>query len=270
MNRIRFVVYSLAVSLAAFSGPAYGQTLADALDQPTWTFSTNVAAGWSGQTAATHDGTDAAQSGAIADGQNSTIETTHDFPEDGYVTFFWKISSEEGWDQLSFIVDDVVHELISGEVDWQLLRFRVDGGVHTLKWVFGKDRGCCSGGADAAWVDQLEFMPATQVHSLMVKSTNPASGVSVGVSPADDNGDRDGTTPFTRTYPAGSWVVVEAPRSAGQYTRVSWDRLRLQRGDVVSGRSLRRHDGDGELPAGRKPVRTSQREWRDRTRRCGG
>ena len=105
MNRNRFAMFSLVLvlSLAGFCGAAPGQTLPDALDQPTWTFSAGGDAGWSGQTATTHDGVDAAQSGAIADGQSATLETTYDFPEDGYVTFFWKVSSEEGWDELSFI-----------------------------------------------------------------------------------------------------------------------------------------------------------------------
>ena len=147
----------------------------------------------------------------------SVLETTYNFPGDGYVTFFWKVSSEEGWDDLAFFFDGIEYERISGEVDWQLLRFRVDRGVHTLKWVYRKDRGCCSGGADAGWVDQVVFVPATQAYTLTVKSTNPASGVVVGVNRLPH-----GTTPFTRTYPVGSYILLEAPRSAGTYTRISW------------------------------------------------
>ena len=38
---------------------------------------------------------------------------------------------------------------------------------------------------------------------LTVNSTNPASGVAITVSPADNNSASNGTTAFTRTYNSG-------------------------------------------------------------------
>lgn len=57
---------------------------------------------------------------------------------------------------------------------------------------------------------------------LTVNSATPSSGVSINVSPADNNGQGDGTTSFTRTYNAGASVTLGAPLSDGSYSFVSW------------------------------------------------
>jgi len=49
---------------------------------------------------------------------------------------------------------------------------------------------------------------------LTVQSSNPASGISVAVSPDDNSGLGNGTTQFTRTYTDGSSVSLTAPASA--------------------------------------------------------
>jgi hypothetical protein len=48
---------------------------------------------WFGESAITHDGVDAAQSGAIGNNQVSTLQTIMVGP--GSVTFWWKVSSEQ-------------------------------------------------------------------------------------------------------------------------------------------------------------------------------
>jgi hypothetical protein len=62
------------------------------------------------------------------------------------------------------------------------------------------------GGADdAAEARYLE------VRTLTIESFNPASGVAVTIDVTDVNGQRDGTTPFTRAYGSGTVVQVTAP-----------------------------------------------------------
>ena len=62
--------------------------------------------------------------------------------------------------------------------------------------------------------------PATYV--LTVNSTNPATGVAITVSPADNSGAASGTTSFTRTYNSGASVTLTAPATSGGNTFSSW------------------------------------------------
>ncbi|HMD78062.1 MAG TPA: glycoside hydrolase family 44 protein [Terracidiphilus sp.] len=64
--------------------------------------------------------------------------------------------------------------------------------------------------------------PVTATYVLTVNSTNPASGVAITVSPADNNGAANGTTSFTRTYNAGTFVTLTAPAASGGNTFASW------------------------------------------------
>ncbi len=64
--------------------------------------------------------------------------------------------------------------------------------------------------------------PPPTTYVLTVNSTNPATGVAVAVSPADNNGATGGTTSFTRTYNSGSSVTLTAPATSGGNTFASW------------------------------------------------
>ena len=56
-------------------------------------------------------------------------------------------------------------------------------------------------------------------HVLTVASSNPGSGVNITVTPNDNNGLGDGTTPFTRTYNQSRDANLTAPNIAG---RIFW------------------------------------------------
>jgi hypothetical protein len=62
----------------------------------------------------------------------------------------------------------------------------------------------------------------THVYVLTVNSSNPASGLAITVSPADNNGAGNGTTAFTRTYNSGASVTLTAPATSGSNTFSSW------------------------------------------------
>ena len=64
--------------------------------------------------------------------------------------------------------------------------------------------------------------PAPTTYVLTIKSSNPASGVAIGVSPVDVNSSGSGTTTFTRTYAAGASVMLTAPATSGANTFSSW------------------------------------------------
>ena len=64
--------------------------------------------------------------------------------------------------------------------------------------------------------------PPPTTYTLTVNSTNPASGVAITVSPADNNSAANGSTSFTRTYDAGTSVTLTAPATSGSNTFGSW------------------------------------------------
>ena len=147
-----------AESQAAMLTVVQGASLAVALDTVGLTWITGGNAPWSGELVTTHDGTDAAQSMTISDNQESWMETTiANGP--GLLYFWWKVSSESGYDFLEFSVDGVVQNgRISGKVDWELRSYSIPAGNHVLRWRYSKDEGV-SDGEDRGWVDQVSFVP---------------------------------------------------------------------------------------------------------------
>lgn len=123
-------------------------SLAEAVDAPALTFTTDTYAPWFGQRCVTHDGTDAARSAG-----RGWLETTA--PGPGPFTFWWKVSSEGAYDYLRFYINGVQQAAISGEVDWEQKRFWVVTG-DTLYWVYTKDRSVTRG-QDAGWLDEFTF-----------------------------------------------------------------------------------------------------------------
>ena len=105
------------------------------------------------------DGIQSAQSGPVGDYQESSISLTVLGP--GTVSFSWKVSSETGYDFLSFNVDGTSEERISGEIDWNDQSFFIPDGEHILTWKYTKDEGF-SEGVDAAWVDKFVYIKKAQ------------------------------------------------------------------------------------------------------------
>ena len=154
--------YSVIVSNSVGSATSAGATLtvaptfdlATALDTTGITWTTNGNPPWIGQAATTHDGSDAARSGAIADSSSTTFQTTLTGP--GTITFWWKISSESGADFLRFYLNGTKQTEISGEVNWELKSFNLGSGSQTLQWTYSKN-GSGVAGQDRGWVDQVQF-----------------------------------------------------------------------------------------------------------------
>lgn len=84
----------------------------------------------------------------------SWLEVTNILASEGIVSFWWKVSSEGGYDFLRFSLNGVEQSGgISGNVDWQQRGFPVSSGTNVLRWAYTKD-GSVSAGADAGWVDE--------------------------------------------------------------------------------------------------------------------
>jgi hypothetical protein len=133
------------------------QQVADAIEQPGIVITAGGAAAWFAQTETTHDGIDAARSGAISHGQASWMQTTLTGP--GTLTYWWKVSSQPNHDFLEFLLDDSVQgEGISGSVEWQKETYSIAAGEHTVTWRYQKDDSGNTG-MDAGWLDEVNFVP---------------------------------------------------------------------------------------------------------------
>ena len=137
--------------------------LADSMNVEGWRVSTDVSAGWTSIAgAAAHDGIAAIRSGAVGDGESSSVEMTVLGP--GEIGFWWKTSSEMSrnrkYDYVSFMIDDEEQSWLGGTSAWTNEVFAVEGeGTHTLKWVYQKNSNGLTGGEDCAWLDEVTWTP---------------------------------------------------------------------------------------------------------------
>ena len=112
------------------------------MDATSLTWITGGDAPWFSQTNITHDGVDAACSGAIGDAyaigyvQSTWLETTVTAAEPSAVSFWWKVSSLPSYRALQFSINGVVQTSISGEVDWQQRNFGFGAGTNVLRWTY--------------------------------------------------------------------------------------------------------------------------------------
>lgn len=126
------------------------------LDLPQVVWGTYGPAFWFPQAGTTHDGVLAVESAQIGNSQSSTLSANVHFDGTQELTFWWKVSSEEGYDGLVFRLQDVPQNSISGEIDWVQQSAIIPAGPQSLTWTFVKD-GSVSEGSDAGWVDEVSF-----------------------------------------------------------------------------------------------------------------
>ena len=104
----------------------------------------------------------AATSGAIDHDQQSTMRLAVSTPAGGRVAFQRRVSSEQDFDFLRFIVDGVERTRWSGEVPFGEAAFDLAAGDHVLEWAYTKD-GSVSAGQDRAQVDDVVLDGAAEL-----------------------------------------------------------------------------------------------------------
>lgn len=188
---------TVTTSTLSPGAPAAGTltpAVADALDKATLGVRTGGTTNWTSDTTTSHDGTDAARSGVITHSQESWMQTA--VTGAGKLTFWWKTSCEETFDFLAVQIDGVEQARISGALDWQQKTFTLVGAnTHVIRWRYVKDANLSSG-ADAGWVDQIEWAGAVP------SATSTVSPLVLNVGPQ------------ARTYTlylneAGAWTTAE-------------------------------------------------------------
>ena len=111
------------------------------------------------------EGNYSSKSGNIDNNQESTISITLDVVEDGFISFYKKVSCEPTgsqtgnyYDYLSFSINDNEINKWAGDIDWSFESFPVNEGINNFEWKYVKDQGVVSG-EDAAWIDYIVFPP---------------------------------------------------------------------------------------------------------------
>ena len=164
-------VLSDPVSLALQAQPG----LAEALNVSAGQASSPSDSPWFGQLAESRDGA-AAQSGPIPNNSQSSCVLTLD--GEGTVGFWWKVSSEGGYDYLSLYADGVFISRISGTGgDWQYVTHTFPSlGTHTIEWRYTKDLSMVYG-SDCGWVDQVDLSGWTHTQVAAPQFSPPSNAI---------------------------------------------------------------------------------------------
>ena len=147
---------------------------------------------WITTEADSYDGIMSARSGAITHSQQSWFETTITGPAE--IRFWWKVSSENNYDFLRFLINGGVQHSISGTVNWTERTYTVAEGTHTLRWLYQKDASVNSG-SDCGWVDMLQIQPI--VFSIPTLTTTSISNITGNSAQSGGNITHNGNATVT-------------------------------------------------------------------------
>jgi hypothetical protein len=115
------------------------------------------ASGWEIDSTQRFNGYMSCRSGLIADNESSSLLFYSDNETDDFVSFWYKVSSEQGKDKFEFLIDGEVNGEWSGEIGWTYWMIQIPSGNHILEWRYSKDTRQSSG-CDVAWIDDI-YLP---------------------------------------------------------------------------------------------------------------
>lgn len=216
---------SLPASMEAVASSALGAVV----NQPDLLWMVEGAGNWQSQ-GLSRDGLGLRISG-VPDDEMGSLSTWIYGP--GQVSFWWRVSSEQSYDGLSFRIDGVDQRVLSGEEDWENVVVEIPMGWHKLGWVYFRDEAD-SGGINAGWLDQISFQGYT--------GWAQAEGLGLLGSVARD-GDGDGLSQLFEYATGGS------PSSVDQFSGPAWVDGRLEwRIKRAAGRAVTMDaEGSGDL-----------------------
>lgn len=166
----------------------------------------NSATPWTVVTQTPHSGAYCAKSGAIGNGSSTMLRVSTTATTTDSISFYYKVSSEENYDKLTFKIDGQSKGEWSGVAPWTYASFPVSEGVHTFTWTYTKDYWG-SYGSDCAYIDDISFPCGTINHPVGINEIEmDAAAFQVWPNPASDvlhvqlNGDTDNQTYSYQLY----------------------------------------------------------------------
>jgi len=138
---------------------------------------------WTISNTVKYEGSYSAMSGSISNSEQSEMYLNVNIISPGSITFYRKVSSEQGYDFLRFYIDDQMMGEWSGNLDWSQVSYPVETGPHKLRWVYEKDEASIAY-QDAAWIDYIMLPPfsETQGGPLSVYTTAVPGTICQGAS----------------------------------------------------------------------------------------
>ena len=117
---------------------------------------------WIITSANSYDGSISARSGAVSHNASSSLIMRTVYESKDSVKFYYKVSSEIGYDYLSFRLNGDEIFTSSGEVPWTNKAVAVSAGLNEMEWIYKKDQSVSSG-SDCAWIDMIDFLKTSSV-----------------------------------------------------------------------------------------------------------
>ncbi|MBO7084067.1 MAG: T9SS type A sorting domain-containing protein [Bacteroidales bacterium] len=99
-----------------------------------------------------YEGQYCVKSGTIGNSQETSLILTFEVGVADSIAFYYKVSSESGYDKMYFYIDNQEKNNWSGNVAWNRAQYFVTAGQHTFKWKYKKDTSVSSG-EDCCWID---------------------------------------------------------------------------------------------------------------------
>jgi hypothetical protein len=109
-----------------------------------------------------YDGISSAKSGAISDNGTTNLIIRTIFSKEDSVKFYYKVSSESGYDFFYFRINGTEILKKSGDIPWTKSVVAVPAGENKMEWIYKKDQSM-SGGSDCAWIDMIDFAGSNPV-----------------------------------------------------------------------------------------------------------
>lgn len=120
------------------------------LDPAMWTNTSSTP--WRFSNENPYEGNYCMQSGAISNNSQTELRLTYEVGAADSIAFYYKVSSENNYDKLFFLIDNEEISHWSGSVNWTRAQYYVTAGVHSFTWRYTKDSSVSSG-SDCAWID---------------------------------------------------------------------------------------------------------------------
>ena len=111
---------------------------------------------WTITTTTPYEGTYCSRSGAIDNNSNTMLKITDTATVADTISFYYKVSSEQDYDKLTFKIDGQTKGEWSGEIGWTRAAYPVSAGPHTYTWTYTKDQ-YATNGRDCAYIDAISF-----------------------------------------------------------------------------------------------------------------